>query len=61
MNLTKYSFRWNILTLLYFGDFELKKKIREFGLIDRKLQGLEGEFNYDGSDAYFAVASQEEV
>jgi hypothetical protein len=40
-----------------FGDFELKKKFGEFGLIDRKLQGLEGEFNYNGSDAYFAVAS----
>ena len=40
-----------------FGDFELKKKFGEFGLIDRKLQGLEGEFNYGGSDAYFAVAS----
>jgi hypothetical protein len=40
-----------------FGDFELQKKFGEFGLIDRKLQGLEGEFNYGGSDAYFAVAS----
>lgn len=40
-----------------FGDFELKKKFGEFGLIDRKLQGLEGEFNYGGSDAYFSVAS----
>jgi hypothetical protein len=40
-----------------FGDFELQKKIGEFGLIDRKLQGLEGEFNYGGSDAYFSVAS----
>ena len=40
-----------------FGDFELQKKFGEFGLIDRKLQGLEGEFNYDGSDAYFSVAS----
>jgi hypothetical protein len=40
-----------------FGDFQLQKKMGEFGLIDRKLQGLEGEFNYNGSDAYFAVAS----
>jgi hypothetical protein len=40
-----------------FGDFELQKKFGEFGLIDRKLQGLEGEFNYGGSDAYFSVAS----
>ena len=40
-----------------FGDYELQKKFGEFGLIDRKLQGLEGEFNYSGSDAYFAVAS----
>lgn len=40
-----------------FGDYELQKKFGEFGLIDRKLQGLEGEFNYGGSDAYFSIAS----
>ena len=40
-----------------FGDFELQKKFGEFGLINRKLQGLEGEFNYGGSNAYFSVAS----
>lgn len=40
-----------------FGDYQLQKKIGEFGLIDRKLQGLEGEFNYAGQSGYFSVAS----
>ncbi|MBX2976456.1 MAG: hypothetical protein KF721_09995 [Ignavibacteriaceae bacterium] len=40
-----------------FGDYELIKKSGEFGVINRKLQGLMGEFNYEGSDAYFSFAS----
>ncbi len=40
-----------------FGDYQLQKKIGEFGLIDRKLQGLEGEFNYAGQSGYFSIAS----
>jgi hypothetical protein len=40
-----------------FGDFELQKKTGEFGLINTKLQGLEGEFNYDASSGYISVAS----
>lgn len=40
-----------------FGDYVLSKKSGEFGNIDRKLQGLSGEFNYAGSEAYFSMAS----
>jgi hypothetical protein len=40
-----------------FGDYVLTKKNGEFGNVDRKLQGLIGEFNYAGSGAYFAMAS----
>ncbi len=40
-----------------FGDYELQKQSGEFGLIDRKLQGLLGEFNYNGQKAFIAIAS----
>lgn len=40
-----------------FGDYELQKQIGEFGVIDRKLQGLLGEFNYKGQKAYVSIAS----
>jgi len=40
-----------------FGDYVLSKKNGEFGNIDRKLQGLSGEFNYAGNEAYFSMAS----
>ncbi len=40
-----------------FGDFELQKKYGEFGNVDRKLQGLVGEFNYDNQKGYIAVAT----
>ena len=40
-----------------FGDYELQKRFGEFGVIDRKLQGLEGEFNYGNNKGYVAIAS----
>ncbi len=40
-----------------FGDYQLTRRTGEFGVIDRKLQGLLGEFNYAGQSAYFSVAS----
>jgi hypothetical protein len=40
-----------------FGDYQIQKRQGEFGVINRKLQGLIGEFNYEGNTAYFSVAS----
>jgi len=40
-----------------FGDYELIKRSGEFGVINRKLQGLLGEFFYEKSEAYFSFAS----
>lgn len=40
-----------------FGDYQLEKRYGEFGVINRKLQGLLGEYNYENSNAYFSVAS----
>lgn len=40
-----------------FGDFQLTKKIGEFGAVDRKLQGLLGEFSYKNNEAWVASAS----
>ncbi len=40
-----------------FGDYQLQKQTGEFGLIDRKLQGLLGEFNFEGQKGYIAIAS----
>jgi hypothetical protein len=40
-----------------FGDFYLQKSVGEFGYIDKKLQGLLGEFHYGGNNAYVSIAS----
>ena len=40
-----------------FGDYQLEKRYGEFGVIDRKLQGLMGEYNYGDESAYFSIAS----
>ena len=40
-----------------FGDYQIEKRQGEFGYINRKLQGLIGEFNYEDNSAYFSVAS----
>ena len=40
-----------------FGDYQLQEKTGEFGAIDRKLQGLMGEFNYEGQKGYIAIAT----
>lgn len=39
-----------------FGDFDLQKKLGEFGIINRKLQGLSGEVQYSGHGAFAAFA-----
>ncbi|NWF88232.1 MAG: hypothetical protein HXY50_02090, partial [Ignavibacteriaceae bacterium] len=40
-----------------FGDYQIQKRQGEFGVINRKLQGLVGEFNYENNSAFIAVAS----
>lgn len=40
-----------------FGDYQVQKRQGEFGVINRKLQGLLGEFNYESNSAYFSAAS----
>ncbi len=40
-----------------FGDYQLIRKQGEFGVVDRKLQGLMGEFNYEGQSGYVSLAS----
>ncbi len=40
-----------------FGDYQLQRRQGEFGVIDRKLQGLMGEFNYKDQSAYVSLAS----
>lgn len=40
-----------------FGDYQLQKRFGEFGIIDRKLQGLMGEFNYENTSAFISIAS----
>ncbi|MFB3057860.1 MAG: hypothetical protein ACE1ZQ_11970, partial [Ignavibacteriaceae bacterium] len=40
-----------------FGDYQLAKRVGEFGVISRKLQGLMGEFFMDEHAAYLAIAS----
>jgi len=39
-----------------FGDYQLQKKYGEFGFVDRKLQGLLGEFNVDDFNGYVSLA-----
>ena len=40
-----------------FGDYYFKERIGEFGNIDRKLQGLKGEFRFGKQSALIAIAS----
>ena len=40
-----------------FGDYFVKRRTGEFGVIDRKLQGLKGEFNYKSSAGFVSFAS----
>ncbi|MFN3695489.1 MAG: hypothetical protein ACK4UV_10810, partial [Ignavibacterium sp.] len=40
-----------------FGDYQLKQRYGEFGVIDRKLQGLMGEFIYENTTAFVSIAS----
>jgi len=40
-----------------FGDYQLKQRFGEFGIVDRKLQGLMGEFVYEDNSAFISVAS----
>lgn len=40
-----------------FGDYQLQKRYGEFGIVDRKLQGLMGEFNYENTTAFISIAS----
>lgn len=40
-----------------FGDYQVRKRFGEFGLIDRKLQGLMGEFNISDYSGYVAIAN----
>jgi hypothetical protein len=40
-----------------FGDYQLQQRFGEFGIIDRKLQGLMGEFNYENTSAFISIAS----
>jgi hypothetical protein len=40
-----------------FGDYQLKQKFGEFGVIDRKLQGLMGEFSYVDVNGYVSFAN----
>lgn len=40
-----------------FGDYQLQQRYGEFGVIDRKLQGLMGEYSYSDFNGYIALAS----
>lgn len=40
-----------------FGDYELVKRSGEFGVINRKLQGLHADVNYEKNDAFISFAS----
>ncbi|MEJ2493790.1 MAG: hypothetical protein P8Y79_05630 [Ignavibacteriaceae bacterium] len=40
-----------------FGDYKLSKRVGEFGVINRKLQGLMGEFSIGDHSGYLAIAS----
>lgn len=40
-----------------FGDYQVKKRFGEFGVIDRKLQGLMGEFSFQGAEGYLSIAN----
>jgi hypothetical protein len=40
-----------------FGDYQVTQRFGEFGVIDRKLQGLMGEFNFEDANGYISVAN----
>jgi hypothetical protein len=40
-----------------FGDYDLQENSGEFGMINRKLEGLMAEFNYGGQKGYIAIAT----
>jgi hypothetical protein len=40
-----------------FGDYQLKQRFGEFGVIDRKLQGLNGDFLLTDFNAYVSIAN----
>jgi hypothetical protein len=40
-----------------FGDYQLKQRFGEFGVIDRKLQGLMADFNYGDVSGYVSIAN----
>jgi hypothetical protein len=39
-----------------FGDYQIQRRGSEFGIVDRKLQGLMGEFNYEKNNGFISVA-----
>ncbi len=40
-----------------FGDYEVQKRYGEFGVVNRKLQGLLGEFQFGNTEGYVALAN----
>lgn len=40
-----------------FGDYEIKKRSGEFGVVNRRLQGLSGSFQLDDYNGFVAIAS----
>lgn len=40
-----------------FGDYQLKQRFGEFGVIDRKLQGLNGDFIFKDFSSYVSIAN----
>ncbi|AFH49471.1 Hypothetical protein IALB_1764 [Ignavibacterium album JCM 16511] len=40
-----------------FGDYQLRQRFGVFGIVDRKLQGLMGEFIYENTNAFISIAS----
>ena len=40
-----------------FGDYSISKRFGEFGVINRKLQGLIGEVNFENQNAFISIAS----
>ncbi len=39
-----------------FGDYQIQRRGSEFGVVDRKLQGLMGEFNIEDNNGFISVA-----
>jgi len=40
-----------------FGDYEIQKRYGEFGIVNRKLQGLSGEVHFGETEGYVALAN----